>query len=76
MSDSALWLKQGIENGWALPSRPFVFRLPIIKRIAYAIMMYRLDRWYSAVPGIRIGYDEWVLYGWFYGLDAGGVDVG
>src|SRR5690606_24580972 len=74
MSDHAQWLQQGIENGWHLPQRPSVFHLPLIKRIAYAIMMHRLDRWYSSVPGIRTGYDEWVLYGWFYGLADGDVD--
>lgn len=75
-SDHARWLQRGIENRWSLPPRPFVFRLPLIKRVAYAIMMHRLDYWYSIVPGIRTGYDEWVLYGWWYGLADGGGDVG
>ena len=62
------WHEQGERNGWQLPPRPFMYRLPIIKRLRYALDMRRLDQWYGAVPGVRTGFDEWCLYGWWHGL--------
>lgn len=62
------WFEQGARNEWSLPPRPFAYRLPIIRRFCYVWDMHRLDQWYSAVPGIRTGFDEWCLYGWWYGL--------
>lgn len=62
------WHEQGERNGWTLPPRPFMYRLPIIKRLRYAWDRLHLDEWYSAVPGIPTGFDEWCLYGWWHGL--------
>lgn len=68
MTAHLTWREQGERNGWTLPPRPFMYRLPIIKRFRYAWDMHRLDQWHSTVPGIRTGFDEWCLYGWWYGL--------
>ncbi|WP_139975807.1 hypothetical protein [Ochrobactrum sp. CGA5] len=68
MADHYGWRAQGAIGDYHLPPRPFLYRVPVIKRFKYAYDMWKLDRWYSAVPGIRTGYDEWCLYGWWYGL--------
>lgn len=70
MTKHLSWHEQGERNNWRLPPRPFMYRLPIIKRLRYALDMRRLDQWYSAVPGVRTGFDEWCLYGWWYGLSC------
>lgn len=62
------WHDQAERNNWYLPPRPFIYRLPIIKRFKYCWDMMRLDQWYSVMPGFRTGYDEWCLYGWWHGL--------
>jgi len=70
MTKHLSWHEQVERNNWQLPPRPFMYRLPIIRRLRYAWDMHQLDRWYSAVPGVRTGFDEWCLYGWWYGLSC------
>lgn len=58
-----LWLDDGDRYGWSLPPKShWIFRLPIIRNIRAAYYIVMISWWYSVVPGVRSGYDEWVIY--------------
>lgn len=69
MTHTKEWFEQGKRNGWVMPEAPLWKRLPIIRHIRAIWNSYQVARWYSMVPGIPTGYDEWVLYGMFHGLE-------
>lgn len=69
------WIKQATENGWVMPPEARWMRLPIIRRIRAFWALYRVERWYAQVPGIRTGYVEWVVYGIAHGLRTFGGRV-
>lgn len=68
MSKHQEWFDQGQCNSWNMPVRKLYHRLPIIRHIVTLWSAWQVERWYAAVPGIRTGYDEWVLYGIWHNL--------
>ncbi|MBO1040460.1 hypothetical protein [Brucella pituitosa] len=78
MSNHEEWSRIGRENGWLMPNLGILYRIPIIRHILVFRDAQRIERWYSAVPGVRTGYDEWVQYGIWWGLTrpTGGSDHG
>jgi len=63
------WVVDGKMNGWKMPKTPFVLRLPMIRQVRAIYRMIIVDLWHSIGTGIRSGYDSWVLYGIWHGLD-------
>lgn len=72
------WFNQGQRNNWHIPELKLYHRLPIIRHIVTLWSAWQVERWYAAVPGIRTGYDEWVLYGIWHNLSrlTGGSNHG
>lgn len=68
MSRHQEWIGQGQRNDWRMPDMGLSYRIPIIRHVRIIWDKIQIERWYSAVPGIRTGYDEWVLYGHWFGL--------
>lgn len=61
--DLARWTKYGKDNGWELPPRAMLFwRLPVVRHIRTVWLIIRVEMYYTRVPGIRTGYDEWILF--------------
>ena len=67
MKDLDVWRRAQLENGWIMPTAPWWKRLPIIRNIRAACLMWRVESHYSAWGSIgafgRSGYDEWVIWG-------------
>lgn len=67
------WIVDGKMNGWEMPKTSFILRLPIIRQVRAIYRLILVELWYSIGPGsycgIRSGYDSWVLYGIWHGLD-------
>lgn len=66
------WHYAGIENGWTMPCVPRWKRLPIIRHIRTLWGSLSVAFWYALGPGsigIETGYDDWVLYGMWRGLE-------
>ncbi len=67
------WKTAGSSSGWNLPeTKPWYFRLPIIRVFRAVVEMYRVDRhnrFYRQLGQIPTGYDEWIIYaiqrGWY-----------
>lgn len=68
MSKHQEWFDQGHRNNWRMPDMGWSYRLPLIRHVRVIWDQIQIERWYSAVPGIRTGYDEWVLYGVWHRL--------
>lgn len=67
------WIKAGKDNSWKMPERSFMVKLPIIRHAICIYYLFIVEIWYALViPNIgmvRCGYDSWVLYGIWHGLD-------
>lgn len=72
-TDVERWWFDGGKNGWEMPSAPRWKRLPIIRHVRAIFGAIMVERWYHSGPGligIRTGYDEWVLFGIWHGLEG------
>lgn len=72
MTDLERWHQTRADCGWSMPSAPFWKRLPVVRHIRTWWGMYQISRWYSQGPGllgIPTGYDNWVLFGMWHGLE-------
>lgn len=66
------WREQGIEYGYTMPKSSWWKRLPIIRHIRTIKTMIAVEWHYSrgmGSIGIRTGYDDWVLWGMWRGLE-------
>lgn len=66
------WIKAGEENGWTMPTAPKWKKIPVIRHIRTFYNFFWTEVWYSSGPGmigLRTGYDEWVLWGMWRGLE-------
>lgn len=67
------WEEDGILNRWEMPKQTWFFKLPIIRHVRSVWLLVAVQLWYSIGPGsyygIRTGYDRWVLYGIWHGLE-------
>ncbi|MEN5297506.1 hypothetical protein ABE530_04015 [Brucella sp. TWI559] len=70
MREHSEWKLIGEKNGWVTPDLGILYRIPIIRHVLVFRDAQRIERWYSAVPGVRTGYDEWVQYGIWWGLST------
>lgn len=63
------WLQDASACGWVLPHvAPPWMRVWGIRHLRALVLMVRIERHYSRAPGIRTGYDEWVLWAVLVGL--------
>ena len=72
MSDHSEWLKDMTANRWLMPYAPWWKRLPIIRHIRAVALKWKVENHYTSgmgVFGLRTGYDDWVLYGIWHGLE-------
>lgn len=73
MTDAiAEWKALGAEYDWSMPAAPWWKRLPIIRHIRTLWIAYQVERHYAygfGSIGLRSGYDDWVLWGMWRGLD-------
>lgn len=66
------WLRQQKKYGWQMPTAPWWKRLPVVRHIRAIWIMWQIERWYAYGPGsigIRTGYDDWVAYGIWRGME-------
>lgn len=66
------WLEDGKAYGWVMPSAPWWRRLPIIRHIRAIrgrIAVARHNAFWIYMGKIPSGYDNWVLYGIWHGLE-------
>jgi len=67
------WRMDGADQGWRMPPAPSVKRLPLIRHIRAIRLLWRVeqhnDLW-QAAGLIPTGYDHWVPYGIWHGLEA------
>lgn len=75
MSEMEQWLKDGAENGWQMPTAPRWKRLPIIRHLRAIYWHNKVERHYRMCAALgmvgRTGYDEWVVYGIWHGMEGG-----
>jgi hypothetical protein len=72
MTDHTEWLTDKNANRWEMPVAPWWKRLPVIRHIRSVALKWKVERHYSVgmgVFGLRTGYDDWVLYGIWHGLE-------
>lgn len=68
------WQEQGDQCGFKMPTAPRWKRLPIIRHFRTIKTLIAVERHYSSgfgSIGIRTGYDDWVLWGMWRGLERG-----
>lgn len=71
-TDLERWTEDGLRNNWFMPTAPLWKRLPIIRQFRSAWNAYQVERWYAYGPGmigLRTGYDEWVVFGIWHGME-------
>ena len=72
MTDMERWQKSGEEYGYTMPPAPAWKRLPIIRHGRAIAAKIAIERWYTYGPGsigLRTGYDDWVVFGIWHGLE-------
>ena len=73
MSDAIKdWHERGLEYGYRMPTAPRWKRLPIIRHFRTIKTAIAVEWHYSfgfGSIGIRTGYDDWVLWGMWRGLE-------
>lgn len=77
MSNHYNWISDGAANGWIMPTAPLYARLPLVRHIRAIRLKIAVHRHYTqgiGSIGLRSGYDEWVLYGIWHGLERGKRD--
>jgi len=74
MSDSLIrWQEDAAHYGWVMPRAEWWKRLPVIRhfRVVYlSLAVDRHERFYSAMGMAPLGYDRWVLFGIWHGMDG------
>jgi len=77
MDDMSRWRQMGKDCRWSMPSVPGWKRLWGVRHVRVIWHGYWLDR-HNAVSRslgmVPSGYDDWVLYGIWHGLEAGTDD--
>jgi hypothetical protein len=73
MTDLERWFRDASRHGWTMPTAPEWKRLPVVRHIRAVAAKIAIERWYASGPGsigaFRSGYDDWVVYGIWYGLE-------
>ena len=72
MTDFEMWVQDGNEMGWEMPSAPWWKRLPVIRHIRAIYGLIKLEqhnRFWLRAGLIPTGYDEWVVYGIARGME-------
>lgn len=72
MTEIERWKHDGEEYGYSMPVAPAWKRLPIIRHIRAVCSRIAVERWYAFGPGqfgIRTGYDDWIIFGIWHGLE-------
>ena len=72
MSNHDNWLLDMDQNKWVMPFAPWWKRLPVIRHLRAIALRFKVEHHYTSgmgVFGLRTGYDEWVLYGIWHGLE-------
>ena len=72
MPEHSEWLKDMNANRWLMPYAPWWKRLPIIRHVRAIVLKLKVERHYTSglgIFGLRSGYDDWVLYGIWHGLE-------
>lgn len=72
MSELTTWAHYGREFEWSMPFAPWWKRLPIIRHLRAIKARIAIEFWYSRGPGViglRSGYDDWVVFGIWHGLE-------
>lgn len=67
-----LWDEEGDRFGWKMPFAPWWKRAPFVRHLRSICNLIGVERWYSSGPGImglRSGYDDWVLFGMWFGWE-------
>lgn len=76
MSDDLVrWHRRSAEYGWQMPVASWWKRLPVIRHARAAWAKWQIERWYGYGPGsigLRTGYDDWVVFGIYHGLERTG----
>lgn len=70
--DLVLWRAQGLRNKWKMPTASLWRRLPVIRHFRAIAAALGAAQWYANGPGmigIPTGYDDWVLWGMWHGLE-------
>lgn len=80
MTDAiAEWKAEGDECGWVIPHAPWWKRLPVIRHVRTLWAAYQVECHYAygmGQFGLRTGYDDWVLWGMWRGLDCAAKETG
>lgn len=72
MSNLDKWLLDMNQNKWVMPFAPWWKRLPIVRHVRAVALKIKVKKHYKSgigIFGLRTGYDEWVLYGIWHGLE-------
>lgn len=72
MADHTEWLKDKNANRWVMPYAPWWKRLAGIRHIRSIFLKWKVEWHYTyglGIFGLRSGYDDWVLYGIWHGLE-------
>lgn len=67
------WREKGIEYGYVMPKVAWWKRLPVIRHIRTIKAAIAVEWHYSygmGSIGIRTGYDDWILWGMWRGLEG------
>lgn len=67
------WRMDGADKGWRMPPATWFRRMPLIRHIRAIRAFLRVeqhDDLWRAAGYIPTGYDQWVLYGIWHGLEA------
>lgn len=72
VSEMEKWRTWQKEYGYTMPFAPWWKRLPIVRHCRAKWAQFNIERWYAYGPGsigIRSGYDDWVVFGIWHGLE-------
>ena len=73
MSDLENWQQDAKDFGWEMPAVSWWKKLMVIRHIRATYHFIRIEFWYAVGLGSMIGYpsgyDQWVLYGIWNGLE-------
>lgn len=72
MTHDEYWLHNAARYGWVMPSAPWWKRLPLVRHIRYWRLFFAVlehERFCISLGKIPQGYDRWVLYGIWHGME-------
>lgn len=71
MGRTSAWIEAAERNNWSMPMASAGWKtLPLIRHVRAIYFKVQIERWYSAMPGIRTGYDDWVVDGIWMGKES------